>query len=151
MLTKLYSAGIDVKQNDKEAMKWLKQAYDYQSDVRTSFGMGCMYYYGTGVKKNCAATLYYFKGISHPRFQKKKHYGYAHYFMADIYEHGKDSVPQDYKKASGHYTRSAKSGFTRAVPKMEALCSQGYGVEINEDNAVSMVDPLMYFIRPHAF
>ncbi|KAI9342416.1 hypothetical protein BD770DRAFT_414632 [Pilaira anomala] len=53
------------------------------------------------------------------------------YAKGDIYEHGKDSVPQDYKKK-----------FLDIILDQSRLWCR-----INEDNAVSMGNPAMYFLR----
>lgn len=125
-----YEGGVNVQQDYKEAMNWYKRSQESGDKINAVLGIGLLYYKGNGVKRDCMVALEYFKTI----VDKKKN-GLVHYLMGDIYQYGKDRVPQDYKKAFEHYTEAVAVGHYTAATKLGMLYRLGLGVGVNEERA----------------
>lgn len=56
----MYKEGIGVKQNNTEAVKWLKKAAN-QNDTESQMVLGNMYYNGDGVKENKTEAIKWYQ------------------------------------------------------------------------------------------
>ena len=91
-LGRMYAYGVDVPQDDAEAVKWFRRAVE-QGHVDAQFNLGVMYAEGRGVPQDDDVAVKLFLSAAvhgHPR---------AQFRLAYFYMTGKGGVPQDFVAA----------------------------------------------------
>ncbi|KAI9351859.1 hypothetical protein BD770DRAFT_445607 [Pilaira anomala] len=127
-----YENGEGVNQDYEEAMKWYKLMYDRYESPSAAHRMGNLYRHGLGVKRDCKMTLKYFNYA----ILKIEGMGrFLYLTIGDIYEHGRDGVPQCYKKAYHYYLKAFESGDIQGAATIGYLYYTGSGVPEDEEKA----------------
>lgn len=121
-LGQLYLEGKDVKQDIKEASKWMKKAAK-QGHVKGAYEMGRRYELGIGVRQNyMTASSWYKLAASYGNDPQ------AQFALGELFFKGK-GVPHSYGEAREWYEKAANKGHPIAQFLLGAMYQEGWAVE----------------------
>ena len=112
--------------NYKQAKRYYERAMSL-GDISAKVGLGILYLYGNGVKKNYkkAYELFYEAAQQNSDF--------AQWLIGTMYEEG---VSQDYKLAKEWYEKASSNGSSSALVSLGELYEKGLGVAKDYDKAI---------------
>ena len=104
----MYLGGVSVKQDDKQAFNYIKQAADKGVEFAL-YQTGLMYARGRGVNKNLNQAIKYLNKVLNLNSLNNDFAPYANYELGLIYE-----AQNNLKQAFNYYKNSADSGYAPA-------------------------------------
>ncbi len=116
----MYSKGIGVPQDLREAAKWYRRAAE-QGFVYAQYNLGLMYRKGEGVPQDDREAVKWYRRAAEQGFAQ------AQYDLGWMYANGR-GVPQDQREAVKWYRRAAEQGHTSAQNNLGVMYEEGKGV-----------------------
>ena len=116
----IYSEGIGVPQDYKEAVKWYRLAAE-QGYSKAQYNLGLMYYKGQGADQD------YKESVKWYRLAAEQEYSKAQYNLGLMYYEGK-GVDQDDKEAVKWWRKAAEQGSDSAQISLGSAYSLGLGI-----------------------
>ena len=116
----MYAKGRDVIQDDKEAVKWFREAAE-QGNSAAQYNLGVMYAKGRGVLQDDKEAVKWFREAAEQGDVK------AQYALGRMYENG-EGVLQDDKEAFKWYGKAAEQGHADAQIVLGVMYVKGQGV-----------------------
>ncbi|KAG2237301.1 hypothetical protein INT48_009034, partial [Thamnidium elegans] len=118
-----YEYGKNGVEDSIEALKWYKRTLELHGNIEAAYRIGVIFYNGKGIETDCKVALGYFK----LRVRDSDH-GPSYIFMGDIYEKGKDGVPNNYVLARQHFEKAFSCGEVRGAVALTRFYIEGLGV-----------------------
>ena len=116
----MYRDGKGVKEDKKEAFKWMLEAAE-QEYVFAQYSVGNMYYNGEGVAQDKEKAFEWYLEAA------EQEYVLAQYSVGNMYYNG-EGVAQDKEKAFEWYLEVAKKGLVEAQHYLSIMYEKGEGV-----------------------
>ena len=112
----MYSGGIEVAQDDKQAVAWYRKAAE-QGDARAQNNLGLMYKQGKGVAQDDEqAVAWYRKAAEQGNVD-------AQFNLGVMYSDG-SGVAQDYKQSYAWFSSAAANGHSNAVKARDIMAKR---------------------------
>lgn len=126
-----YRYGGDVIERDPiQAIPWYRKAIE-QGHYRAHAGLGSMYYYGIGVRRDLSRAQQILQGGI------DKNDPDSHYYLGQMYEFG-EGVDRDMKEAARLYEIAVKGDNASAMVRLGYMSREGNGVAKNETRAYEL-------------
>ncbi|MGB5338057.1 MAG: tetratricopeptide repeat protein [Gammaproteobacteria bacterium] len=109
-LGNMFTRGIGIDTNLKEAREWYRKAADTGHE-KAEYQLGLIYYEGRGVSKNAVTAYQWFNKSA------EKKYPPAQYYLGKLYAAG-EGVKRNYTTALAWFTRAVDGGFDQARGEM---------------------------------
>ena len=116
----MYSKGVGVKQDHKEAVEWIRKAAA-QGHAVAQFNLGFRYDAGKGVKQDLKEAVMWFRKAA------EQGDAGAQYNLGQMYDNGR-GVKQDHKEAVMWYRKAAEQGDADAQFNLGIMYANGQGV-----------------------
>jgi uncharacterized protein len=126
-IASMYQKGVDLEQNDHEAIKWLTKAADGGS-AQAKVQMAGMYANGQGVPKDFARVLELCQSAA------KQGSGPGHYCVGIVYRQGL-GVPKSPQIALKSFRNAAELNHRGAIMTLVEMYEKGEGTEVNRSEA----------------
>ena len=116
----MYTQGLGVPRNDKEAVSWFHKAAE-NGDAAAQNNLGRAYAKGLGVSQDDKQAVSWFRKAA------EKGYAEAQDNLGAMYANGR-GVSQDYEQAAAWIRKAAEKGSARAQINLASLYEKGLGV-----------------------
>ena len=122
-LARMYAAGIGVRQDDRAALRWTRQAAE-RGEVEARYDLAFRYTRGRGVRADHSLAAHWYGLLA------EDGHATAQDLLAGMYEKGQ-GVERDLVRAAWWYRRAAEQGYVESQAKLGVMYAQGHGVPLD--------------------